>query len=179
MKILGAILCGGRSSRFGSDKALALIDGIPLINHVRHALAPQVDALLFCGREIAGETCTPDRPRADLGPLGGIGAALHHALAHGYDAVVSVPCDTPALPPDLVARLAGDRPAYLEQSPVIGFWPAGLSALLDRHIVEDEKRSMRGWARRAGAEAIALEARIRNVNRPADLPGSGFEMRGL
>ncbi|MET0249609.1 MAG: molybdenum cofactor guanylyltransferase [Sphingobium sp.] len=172
MKILGAILCGGRSTRFGSDKALALVGGIALIDHVRRCIAPQVDALLFCGREIAGETCAPDRPHADLGPLGGINAALYHALGHGYDAVVSLPCDTPALPPNLVARLARARPAYLEQSPVIGFWPAGLAPLLDRHIEEDPKRSMRGWAQRVQAEAVTLETRIRNVNRPEDLPGS-------
>lgn len=176
MKILGAILCGGRSSRFGSDKALALVGGIRLIDHVRSALAPQVDALLFCGRAVAGESCAPDRPHPDLGPLGGINAALHHALAQGYDAVFSVPCDTPALPSDLVLRLAGAGagagPSYLEQSPVIGFWPATLAALLDRHIMEDQRRSMRGWAERAGAEAVTLETEIRNVNRPEDLPGS-------
>lgn len=169
MKILGAILCGGRSSRFGSDKALALVGGVTLIDHVRQCLSPQVDRLLFCGRHIAGETCVSDRPRPDLGPLGGINAALHHAAARGYAAVVSVPCDTPVLPNDLVAQLTGDRPAFLERLPVIGFWPVTLAPMLDRHIKEDQRRSMRGWAIRAGAEAITLETNIRNINRPEDL----------
>lgn len=169
MKILGAILCGGRSSRFGSDKALALVDGMALIDHVRRCLSPQVDGLLYCGREVAGESCAPDRPRPDLGPLGGINAALHYAVAQGYDAVVSVPCDTPALPHDLVARLAGPLPAYLERMPVIGFWPVTLASLLDQHIEEDARRSMHGWARHAGARAVALDEHIRNVNRPEDL----------
>lgn len=169
MKLLGAILCGGRSLRFGSDKALALVDGMTLIDHVRRCLAPQVDGLLYCGREIAEEPCVPDRPRPDLGPLGGINAALHYAAAQGYDAVISVPCDTPALPDDLVARLTGPLPAYLERMPVIGFWPATLASLLDRHIEEDTRRSMKEWARHVRAQAVTLDADIRNVNRPEDL----------
>ena len=45
MKLLGAILAGGRSSRFGSDKAFALLNGKPLIDHVIAALAAQTDAV--------------------------------------------------------------------------------------------------------------------------------------
>ena len=49
MKLLGLILAGGQSSRFGSDKAAALHQGRPLINHVADALRPHVDALAVAG----------------------------------------------------------------------------------------------------------------------------------
>ena len=98
-RILGAILAGGRSTRFGSDKALATLDGQALIDRVAEALAPQVDALIVVGRSHPGMTCIPDRPAPDLGPLGGIAAALHHAETHGFAQVLTVPCDAPSCPP--------------------------------------------------------------------------------
>src|SRR5579872_4815856 len=101
MRILGAVLAGGRSSRFGSDKAAALIDGRPMLEWVIDALAPQVDDVIICGRASPGRISVAYRPRPDLGPLGGLNAALHHAAANGFDAVLSVPCDTPRLPADL------------------------------------------------------------------------------
>ncbi len=82
-RVLGAILGGGRSSRFGSDKALATLDGRALIDRVAAALAPQVDALIVVGRDHPGLTAVADRPAPDLGPLGGIAGALHYAAAHG------------------------------------------------------------------------------------------------
>src|SRR2546423_14953878 len=121
MRVLGAVLAGGRSSRFGSDKAAALIDGRPMLDWVIEALAPQVDEILICGREAPGRICVADRPRTDLGPLGGLNAALQHAAANGFDAVLSAPCDTPRLSADLRAQLGevGDG-VVVEGLPVVG-----------------------------------------------------------
>ncbi|WHU02910.1 MULTISPECIES: molybdenum cofactor guanylyltransferase [unclassified Sphingomonas] len=162
MRILGAILAGGESRRFGSNKAAAVLEGRALIDWVREALAPQVDALLLCGPEGLA-----DRPLGRLGPLAGINAALH--AAQGFDAVLSVPCDAPLLPPDLRARLeAAGAPAFVEDAPVIGLWPVAMAEMLDEHLT-GEDRSMRGWARRLGARGISLERPILNVNTPEDL----------
>ncbi|MBA3896663.1 MAG: NTP transferase domain-containing protein, partial [Sphingomonadaceae bacterium] len=60
--ILGAVLAGGASRRFGSDKALAMRDGRPLIAHVVDALATQVDAVVVCGRDWGGLPSIADRP---------------------------------------------------------------------------------------------------------------------
>ena len=49
MKRLGAIIAGGKATRFGSDKAAALLNGRPLIEHVADGLREQVDALIVCG----------------------------------------------------------------------------------------------------------------------------------
>ena len=38
------------SRRFGSDKAMARIDGVTLLDHVHAALLPQVDDIVLCGR---------------------------------------------------------------------------------------------------------------------------------
>lgn len=174
MRLLGAILAGGQSRRFGSDKALALLDGKPLIEHVAAALGAQVDALIVCGREWGSLAWVPDRPAADMGPLGGINAAIRHAANHGFDAVVTSGCDLPGLPADLATRLGmrGD-PAYVGSLPVLGFWPAGLADALDRHLASARDRSVRGWARAAGAVAIELPDPIANINTPVDLAELG------
>lgn len=167
MRALGAILAGGRSRRFGSDKAVALLDGATLIERAIAALRPQVDALVVCGRTIDGYDCVADRPGPDLGPLGGLNAALHYARANGFNRVVSAPCDAPFLPADLVARLV-EPPCYVAAMPVIGLWLATLSETLDRHLATSDDRSMRRWAAIVGACSVDLGA-LGNVNTPADL----------
>lgn len=168
MRLLGAVLAGGQSRRFGSDKALALLGGKPLIAHVIEALSGQTDAVIVCGREGIGGVA--DRPEPGLGPLGGINAALHHAAAHGFDAVLTAPCDTPVLPPDLARRLAATGPTvFLESMPVIGLWPAALAAALDAHLAGPGDRSVRGWARHVGALPYRQAETLLNVNSLGDL----------
>ncbi|WP_292963732.1 dihydrodipicolinate synthase family protein [Novosphingobium sp. UBA1939] len=89
--ILGAVLAGGQSSRFGSDKALAELDGRTLLARAVEALQAQCDAVVVVGREDAPVPTLPDRPRPGMGPLGGIAAALHHAAEAGYDAISAIP----------------------------------------------------------------------------------------
>jgi molybdopterin-guanine dinucleotide biosynthesis protein A len=166
--ILGAVLAGGRSSRFGSDKALALWRGRPLIAHVVDRLSSIADTVIVCGREHPGVLSIPDRPAAGLGPLGGLNAALHHAAAAGFAQVVTASCDTPQLDDALLAALAGEDDACLAAQPVIGIWRSGHAALLDTCLAEADDRSMRGWAGRIGARTLDLPPPP-NVNTPADL----------
>lgn len=167
MKLLGAVLAGGRSSRFGSDKALAPLGGKPLIAHVVDALRPQVAQLLICGRQWDDHAWVEDRPGPNLGPLGGINAALQYAARHGFDAVLTAPCDVPKLPSDLAARLA-PVPAFVADLPVVGCWPASAAAELDVHIGGTD-RSIRGWARRLDARPVAISPPLINVNHPEEL----------
>ncbi len=164
MTVLGAVLAGGRSRRFGSDKAVALLDGTALIDRVVAVLAPQVDAVVILGRSSG----IADRPAPDLGPLGGLNAALHHAVAEGHAWVVTLPCDAPTVAGDLVERLRGKGPRFCAAMPVIGWWPAALADRLDAHLSSSDDRSMRGWIRAIGAEAVDLGP-IPNVNTPDDL----------
>lgn len=169
LRILGAVIAGGQSSRFGSDKALAMLDGRPLIAHVLSALGAQVDEVIVCGRALAGYASLPDHPSAGLGPLGGIAAALRHAASCGFDAVATSACDTPHLPRDLVERLGRQAPAYVASSPVTGFWPTSLRPELERHMATTSDLSIRAWARRVGAVPVDFDTDIPNINTPDDL----------
>lgn len=171
MTLLGAILAGGRSRRFGSDKALAELDGQPLITHAAAALVDFVNRVVVCGREspISGVASVADWPEPDLGPLGGLCGALRLAADHGYAAVVSIGCDTPTIPWSVLARLcAVDGAAFLPQLPVIGRWPSDLAALLGSRLSGNDDRSVRGFAAAIGAMPIDAED-IPNLNRPEDL----------
>lgn len=165
--ILGAVLAGGASRRFGSDKALALVDGRALIDHVIAALAPQCDALVIVGRRHGDWPGLIDRPPGGAGPLAALNAALHYAAANGYAAVLSAPCDTLGLPQDLAALLS-PGPAIIADQPVIGLWPATLAPTLETWLAKGG-RSVHRFAAAVGAKAIATSTRMANINTPNDL----------
>ncbi len=108
-RILGVILAGGASRRFGTDKALVPLAGVPLIEHVAHRARPQVDALAISrGPDVPVPLDLPvirDQEAAQ-GPLSGIGSSLAWAEANGFDLIATFPCDGPLFPSDLVARLS-------------------------------------------------------------------------
>lgn len=162
--VLGAVLAGGRSSRFGSDKSAALLDGRTLAEHAAATLARHADAVV-----VVGPGGLPDLPRAGLGPLGGIAAALDHAAERGFDRVLTIGCDMPVLPAGLVEALLRRAPAFCADAPVLGHWPAALGAHLHGHVETAPDRSVRGWARAIGAIPIAAPAPLANVNTREDL----------
>lgn len=169
-KVLGAVLAGGKSTRFGADKAHAVLGADTLLNHAIHALAPYVDTVVVCGRDVPGMTCLVDRPASGLGPLGAINAALHHALEHGFDAVVTTGCDMPRFPAALFEALRGDGPAVLHRQHLAGFWPSTLAGILDDHIATSADRSIYAWIDRAGARIVTVpDLDMPNVNRVRDL----------
>jgi molybdopterin-guanine dinucleotide biosynthesis protein A len=107
--ITAVILAGGGGRRMGGqDKGLIPLHGRPLIQHVLERLHPQCDAILI---NIArnspsymqfGYPLIEDSLPGGLGPLSGLLAALEQGQS---DYILSVPCDTPQLPSDLVARM--------------------------------------------------------------------------
>jgi len=109
-QITAVILAGGRGSRMGGvDKGLVSLQGRTMIEHVVERLRPQVGELLVnanrnIGRyEALGYRVVPDRRDGFLGPLAGMASGLAVA-ATPY--VITAPCDSPVIGPDLVDRLS-------------------------------------------------------------------------
>lgn len=166
--ILGVVLAGGLSSRFGSDKALAEIGGRTLISLAVDTLSGWCEHVVVTGRETAPAPTLPDWPRAGMGPLGGLAAALHHALDEGYEAVLSCGVDAGLLPEDL-PRLLGQAPAYLASQPVIGLWPASAALQLDALLESTERHSMRRFGELIDARPVEVATPIANINTLEDL----------
>jgi len=168
MKLLGAILAGGASRRFGSDKALAEIDGRPMLDHVAGRLRGQCDALVIVGHDWPGIERIEDLPRPGLGPLGGLAGALTHAGRRGYDAVLTSGCDLPGLPCDLRERLMAPN-AILRGQPTIGLWSPALAPLLLQWLAHATDLSIRAWAMENDVRWVSIEGDIANINTPHDL----------
>jgi molybdopterin-guanine dinucleotide biosynthesis protein A len=113
-RVAGVVLAGGRSVRFGGEKAVALLDG-------RSLLAWAFERL----RSICAEVAINARPGTEaeavaqslglpvlhdaagdaLGPLAGVKAGLIWAEQRGATMLAVSPCDAPLLPDDLYVRL--------------------------------------------------------------------------
>jgi molybdenum cofactor guanylyltransferase len=108
--VTGVILAGGRGSRMGGvDKGLQNFRGMPMAMFTLLRLAPQVSELMInANRNLAayesfGVPVWPDGLADYAGPLAGFLTGLEHCET---EYLVTVPCDTPLFPQDLVARLA-------------------------------------------------------------------------
>ncbi len=109
-QITGLILAGGRGSRMGGvDKGLQNHHGMPLAMHALLRLAPQVGGVMVNANrnlgayESLGVPVWPDVLPDYPGPLAGLLTGLERCET---PYLVTVPCDTPHFPADLVARLA-------------------------------------------------------------------------
>lgn len=169
-RILGAVLAGGRSSRFGSDKAEAVVHGASLLDHAIAALAPFCAEVVVSGHAHPRHTAVADRPAPDMGPLGGLNGVLHHGAARGYAGVLVTGCDMPIFPAELAQALAGDGAAVLARQHLAGWWPTALATILDEHLTASADRSLYGWIDRVRPRFVTIPGLILpNINRPEDL----------
>lgn len=108
--ITGLVLAGGRGSRMGGvDKGLQPYAGQPLVAHALMRLGSQVGPLMVNANrnlgayESFGVPVWPDTVPDYAGPLAGFLVGLEHCETPW---LVTVPCDSPLFPDDLVTRLA-------------------------------------------------------------------------
>ncbi len=108
-EITAVILAGGRGKRMGGkDKGLVELNGAPLIEHVISAVSPQAGQLVInANRNIEeyrryGFPVVSDTMADYQGPLAGFASTM---AAADTDYIVTIPCDSPLLPADLVQRL--------------------------------------------------------------------------
>jgi molybdopterin-guanine dinucleotide biosynthesis protein A len=167
--ILGVVLAGGQSTRFGSDKALAELGGRTLLARAFDTLSGFCELVVVAGRERGpGHHCIPDWPHDNMGPLGGIAAALRIARDEGYASVLSCGVDSVNLPDNLLDLLS-PGPAYVESQPVVGHWPAGTVDAIEALLLSERRHSMLAFAEAIGAKPVKIGAKPANINTPADL----------
>ena len=186
MARLGLVLAGGRSRRFGREKALAEVGGRPMIAAVADVLARGCGAVAVNAPEGAGAAAWAggegldlvcDRPGDPDGPLSGVRAGLERARATGAGWLVTAPCDTPFLPEDYVARLvAPGGPAVAETAEgghwLCAVWRASDLEALERWLAQGHGR-VEAFLQACGAVRVRFDdpGAFANVNRPEDLQG--------
>ena len=95
--VTGIILAGGKSSRLGEEKGLALFNGKPLVTYAIGILKPLCGKLVISANNFQQEYAkfgfeVVEDQIKDIGPMGGLHACLKHSTTR-YNIVLS--CDTP------------------------------------------------------------------------------------
>jgi molybdenum cofactor guanylyltransferase len=137
--VVGVVIAGGRSVRFGGEKAVALLAGKPLLMWAVRRLQSSCAAVAVNTRPgteaevVAAAEGLPllyDSPGDAAGPLAGVKAGLAWASGLGALALSVSPCDVPLLPDDLFVRLikaAGTGAAMAQTAegyqPLCAVWP--------------------------------------------------------
>jgi molybdenum cofactor guanylyltransferase len=184
--VAGLALSGGRSSRFGGEKAAALLDGKPLLTwtverlqascaHVAVSARPGSEAETLAG----GLPVLHDRTGDPDGPLAGVRAGLQWAKTIGARALAVCPCDAPLLPADLYSRLiaaagtggaavaeAGGRPQSL-----CALWPVSALPALEAAIAGGEHPAVWRLLDEIGAVRVPFDdaEAFANLNTREDL----------
>jgi molybdopterin-guanine dinucleotide biosynthesis protein A len=182
--VIGTVLCGGRSTRMGTDKAFIEVGGRPMVLHVADALtaAGCAPVLAIGGSrtdlEALGLEVVDDAWPGE-GPLGGIVTALRVGESLGADIVVIAGCDLPFLSAATLARLvdavgAGDvaLAATDRDEPLCAAWSVSACARAVGSSFDSGERAVhRAMAPLLVARVPAEQAELRNLNRPDDLIG--------
>ena len=187
-QITGLILAGGRGSRMGGvDKGLQNHQGSTLAMHALLRLGPQVgDVMINANRNLAayeamGAQVWPDALPDYAGPLAGFLAGLEHCET---PYMVTVPCDSPLFPLDLVERLALALEAQgaeiamaatrvggsLQVQPVFCLMKTELMESLIR-FTQGGQRKIDRWTAQHHCVEVAFDdpLAVANANTPAEL----------
>jgi molybdopterin-guanine dinucleotide biosynthesis protein A len=185
--VAGVVIAGGRSVRFGGEKAAAILAGRPLLIWAAQRLQASCTAVAVNARPeteaeaIAHEHHLPvlhDEPGDAQGPLAGVKVGLKWAKQIGATALAVSPCDAPLLPDDLFVRLiseAGSGAAMAQTSeghqPLCAVWPVTSLEALTAALAGGAHPATWSMLERIGAKRVLFHSTeaFANVNTRADL----------
>jgi molybdopterin-guanine dinucleotide biosynthesis protein A len=168
--LTGVLLVGGASRRFGSPKALAMLEGETLAERAWRVLGEACDERIAVGK--AGELELPfdvlDDGTDVRAPIAGVVAGLRAA---SHDVVVFLPVDTPYVTRELLREL-GDGCADVAippMGPLPGAYAKEALPVLERRLAAGEL-ALRDALPELDVRVVdADSAALRNINRPEDL----------
>jgi len=166
--LTGVVLVGGASTRFGSPKALAKIDGETFVERAKRVLAEACDEVLVVGK--AGELPFEviDDASHVRAPLAGVVAGLRAAV---NDVAVFLPVDCPRVTAAVIREL-GDacRDAAVPQTgPLPGAWAKTALPVLERRLAQGPLALYRAYDELDVAELRLDPACLADVDTPSDL----------
>jgi molybdenum cofactor guanylyltransferase len=184
---VGVVIAGGRSVRFGGEKAVAMLSGEPLLMWAvrrlqRTCAAVAVNARPQTQAEVLGRRnglpVLHDVHGDPLGPLAGVKVGLQWARELGAQAIAVSPCDAPLLPDDLFPRLieAADGGAAMAETPegvqpLCAVWPVSALPRVTEALIGGRHPPTWVLLEQCGARRVSFgdpEA-FANINTPADL----------
>jgi len=188
--ILGIILAGGKSSRFGEDKSSAKLGNKTLLDHTINKIENEFNEILvisnnkdfnFKNNKIH---LVEDCIEGQLGPLVGILTAMKWFTKNkkNYKWIASFPCDTPFFDIKLISELkikvkeTSKKLIFLNSNKkrhnIFGLWSMDLIEILEKDI-KNSFRKVELWADKIGYENININEekfdKFLNINTKKDL----------
>ena len=188
--ILGIILAGGKSSRFGEDKSTAKLGDKTLLDHTANKIENEFNEILVISnnKEFNFKNnkihVVEDCIEGQLGPLVGILTAMKWVIINkkNYKWIASFPCDTPFFDIKLISELkikvkeTSKKLIFLNSNKkrhnIFGLWSMDLIEILEKDI-KNSFRKVELWADKIGYENININEekfdKFLNINTKKDL----------
>ena len=188
--IIGIILAGGKSSRFGEDKSNIKLGNKTLLDHTVDRIEKEFSEVLIVSNNKKHNYknqkiyTVKDCIEGQLGPLVGILTAMKWVKENkkNYKWIASFPCDTPFFDNKLISKLklktkeTSKKLIFLNSDKkrhnIFGLWSMDLIETLEKDI-KNSFRKVETWADKVGYESININTekfdRFLNINTKEDL----------
>ena len=188
-KILGTVLAGGKSQRFGEDKSQVKLDGKLLIDFILSEIVDEFkEILIVTNNQIAFQKSKKISTIKDFkkgqGPLGGVLSAMKWAKEKNsnYKWISTFPVDTPFFKKKILKKFLSE--INIEESKlffiksnntrhnIFGMWSIDLMKKLEEDLNKGHKK-VETWANSIGVKIINMEFMYEdpffNINTKDDL----------
>ena len=166
--ILGVILAGGKSKRFGQDKSEVKLGDKTLLEHTLHKIKSKFSKIIIVSNRkvLKNYTIIEDCIDGQLGPLVGVLSAMKYIKKNNfsYNWVATFPCDTPFFDIYIIEEFfkvskLNDSLLYFVKSKekrhnIFGLWSLKLIETLEKDIIQNNYRKVEKWANKAGVKII-------------------------
>ena len=188
--ILGVVLAGGKSKRFGDDKTTAKLGNKSLLDHTIEKIEKKFDEILIISNNEKHISIkknvfsAKDLIEGHLGPLVGVLSAMEWIKKNNknYDWVATFPCDTPFFNENLIDKIkscsknSSKKLFFLKSGErrhnIFGLWSLELKDILLDDINKGQ-RKVEDWANKIGSEIIEIDDKndynFLNINTIEDL----------
>tara|TARA_Y100000590_G_scaffold431215_1_gene545747 strand:+ start:399 stop:1010 length:612 start_codon:yes stop_codon:yes gene_type:complete len=166
--ILGVVLAGGKSKRFGKDKANVKLGNKTLIQHTLDKIKSKFSKIIVVSNTevVKDYTIVKDCINGQLGPLVGVLSAMKWIKKnnYSYEWIITFPCDTPFFSISIIDRFinaAKLKNSFLyfvksedKRHNIFGLWSLKLVNTLEEDINKNEYRKVEKWANKIGVKTI-------------------------
>ncbi len=166
--ILGVVLAGGKSKRFGKDKANVKLGNKTLIQHTLDKIKSKFSKIIVVSNTevVKDYIIVKDCINGQLGPLVGVLSAMKWIKKnnYSYEWIITFPCDTPFFSISIIDRFinaAKLKNSFLyfvksedKRHNIFGLWSLKLVNTLEEDINKNEYRKVEKWANKIGVKTI-------------------------
>jgi len=168
--ILGVVLAGGKSERFGKDKSEIKLGGKTLLAHTLDKIKSKFNKIIIVSnnKKVKDYVVIKDCIEGQLGPLVGVLSAMKWIKKNNYSYkwVMTFPCDTPFFDISIIdkfieATKLNDSPLYFVKSEekrhnIFGLWSLKIMETLEADILKNDYRKVEKWANKIGVKTINI-----------------------